>query len=560
MGMKTDDHGRRGRRHRSWAEAKGSLPRLAVAVVAVTVVAGFVAVVSAGPAGAATQTVTNCSGSGAGSLPQAVLNAGPGDTVTFAPSPACSFVTLMSTIDITSNLTIDGPGAGAFTVSESPRKTAFAVAPGVTATITGLTIANGAVGIGNSGTLTLSDSTLFNNGSPSGGGIVNSGVLDVSGSTFSKNGADAPDEGGGAIDNQDGTVTVTGSTLSDNTASDGANGGAIYNHSGSLTVTGSTLTGDNTGAGSGGAIYNEGGTTTITTSTVAGDSAVGGTGGGIDNDSGTVTVSDSTVSRDSADYSDGGGGMDNNGTASISDSTLFENSALLGGEGGAVLNTGTLGLTSDTLSHNGAANSGGGIYGPATVAATIVALSTGGDCAHGVIDGGNNLIDDTTCGFTAATDLADSAALLAPGRLADNGGPTKTIALEALSPAVGAIKTGSLCSTPDQRGVPRPTPCDMGAVQLALPPQAITSDDSATADVGTPFSFTVTTTGLPLPTISVQGKLPKHLKLVKNGDGTATISGTPVTPGVFPVTVRSTFGSGATKKIVTQAFTLTVAA
>ena len=42
-------------------------------------------------ADAATQTVTNCNDSGAGSLPQAVLNAGSGDTIAFAPSPPCSF-------------------------------------------------------------------------------------------------------------------------------------------------------------------------------------------------------------------------------------------------------------------------------------------------------------------------------------------------------------------------------------------------------------------------------------------------------------------------------------
>jgi len=533
-------------------------PRLAAAAALVaTVVAGAV-VVPLSTAAAATQTVTNCNSSGPGSLPQAVLDAGSGDTVAFAPSPPCSFVTLTTTIDVAHNVTISGPGASNFTVSESVRKTAFVVEPGVTATISGLTIENGAVGIENSGTLTVSDSTLSGNGSPAGGGIVNTGIVDVTGSTLSKNGADAPDEGGGAIDNQGGTVTVSGSTLTGNTASNGANGGGIYNHAGSLAVTGSTLTGNNTGSGSGGGVYNEGGTTTITTTTVAANSAVDGTGGGVDNDSGTVTIADSTLSRNSADYSDGGGGMANKGTATISDSTLFENSALLGGEGGAVLDTGTLSLTSDTLSHNGAADSGGGVYGPATVTGTILAMSTGGDCAAGVVDAGWNLTDDTSCGFTAGTDVSDVSALLAPGRLADNGGPTKTIALEALSPAVGAIKGGLLCSTPDQRGAARPTPCDMGAVQLALPLQSIISPDHATAKVGTLFTFLVMTTGVPLPSITIKGKLPKHLKLVNNGDGTATISGTPSTAGIFPFLVVSKYGQRATKKIVTQSFTLTV--
>ncbi len=560
MAMKTDDRRRPARSGRSSAPITEPGPRLFAAALVVAFATLCAAVVFVPVAGAATQTVTNCKNSGSGSLPQAVSNATSGATITFATSPACSFITLTSTIDIATNLTIVGPGAEAFTVSESVRKTAFDVASGVMATISGLTIENAAIGIDNSGTLTVSGSTLYNDGSDSGGGIVNDGALTVTGSTLSKNGVDAPGEGGGAIDNHSGTVVVTDSTLSDNTASSGANGGGIDNVSGSLTITGSSLSGNNTGDGSGGGIYNSGGTDTITTSTLSGNSAVDGNGGGIDNTSGTVTITDSSLARNSADYSDGGGGIDNAGTFTITDSTLFGNSALLGGEGGAILNTGTLTLTAGTLSHNGAANSGGGIYGPAAVAATIVAMSTGGDCAAGVIDGGDNLSDDASCGFTAGTDINDALAVLAPGGLTDNGGPTKTIALEALSPGVGAIKSASACSTPDQRGVVRPTPCDIGSVELALPPQLITSASSASAKVGKSFAFTVTTTGVPVPYLSKKGRLTKHLKLVNNGNGTATISGTPAKPGAFPVVLTSTYGKGGTKSVVTQAFTVTVSA
>ena len=42
---------------------------------------------------------------------------------------------------------------------------------------------------------------------------------------------------------------------------------------------------------------------------------------------------------------------------------------------------------------------------------------------------------------------------------------------------------------------------------------------------GTPFSFVITTTGVPAPTITAP-RLPKGLKLVQDGNGTATISGT----------------------------------
>jgi len=163
-------------------------------------------------AGAATQTVTTCNDSGTGSLRQAVSNSAAGGTITFSLSPACSHIRLMSTIALTANLTIDGPGTSALIVDELIHKTAFSVSSGAVVAISGLNIENGAIGISNAGDLTVTDSTLSGNGSAGGGGIANTGQVTVTGSTLSGNGVDAPDEGGGAIDNQGGTVAVTDST------------------------------------------------------------------------------------------------------------------------------------------------------------------------------------------------------------------------------------------------------------------------------------------------------------------------------------------------------------
>jgi hypothetical protein len=88
--------------------------------------------------------------------------------------------------------------------------------------------------------------------------------------------------------------------------------------------------------------------------------------------------------------------------------------------------------------------------------------------------------------------------------------------------------------------------------------QAITSANSSTAIVGSPFSFTVTTTGEPIPSITVKGKLPKHVTLTGNGGGSAFIAGTPTKEGVYPFTIRAAYGKGKKKTTVTQAFTLTV--
>jgi hypothetical protein len=56
---------------------------------------------------------------------------------------------------------------------------------------------------------------------------------------------------------------------------------------------------------------------------------------------------------------------------------------------------------------------------------------------------------------------------------------------------------------------------------------AFTSGTSTTFSVGKPGSFTVSSTGTPTPTIHETGPLPPGVTFVDNGDGTATISGTP---------------------------------
>jgi hypothetical protein len=92
--------------------------------------------------------------------------------------------------------------------------------------------------------------------------------------------------------------------------------------------------------------------------------------------------------------------------------------------------------------------------------------------------------------------------------------------------------------------------------QTVNPAPAITSSASATFTVGTPGSFTVTTTGTPTPAISEAGSLPAGVTFTDNGNGTATIAGTPAaaTGGSYPLTI--TANNGTTN--ATQSFTLTV--
>ncbi len=84
----------------------------------------------------------------------------------------------------------------------------------------------------------------------------------------------------------------------------------------------------------------------------------------------------------------------------------------------------------------------------------------------------------------------------------------------------------------------------------------ITSAASATATVGSSFSFTVKATGAPAPTMAESGALPSGLTWTDNGNGTATLAGTPGVNvgGVYDLTFTATNTGGT----ATQSFTLTV--
>ena len=185
----------------------------------------------------------------------------------------------------------------------------------------------------------------------------------------------------------------------------------------------------------------------------------------------------------------------------MTNSTFSGNSAGggLAGFGGGIYNGGTLTVTNSTFSGNSAGDggAGGSIFngGTATLKGTILANeSSGGNCAGTILDDGYNISDDTSC-KSSATGSAHNGDSVNPdfnGGLADNGGPTETIALEPTSPAVDAIPftlctypAGTLnpCTNPlstttsnqltcDQRGEPRPDPaggsngpCDIGAYE-----------------------------------------------------------------------------------------------
>jgi FG-GAP-like repeat len=88
-------------------------------------------------------------------------------------------------------------------------------------------------------------------------------------------------------------------------------------------------------------------------------------------------------------------------------------------------------------------------------------------------------------------------------------------------------------------------------------PPTITSGDGFTMVTGTYDAYTVTTSGIPAPSLTETGGLPAGVSFTDEGNGTALLAGTPVpgTGGVYDLTI--TADNGASPE-ATQPFTLTV--
>lgn len=206
-----------------------------------------------------------------------------------------------------------------------------------------------------------------------GGVLVDGAELRVTNSVFEDNEAngDAADQGGAAIYNASGTVTVADSDFNTNRASGSAgSGGAVFNNGGTLTVTNTTFV-FNTARRAGGAIEATGSSITMLTDVDFEDNEAGtspGNGGAFHiTGAGDAVIRGGLVTENEA-ASEGGGFWNGTGTMSITETTFIGNVALgsaADNGGGALFNSGgRLEVDSTTVAENvasGAASSGGGI-------------------------------------------------------------------------------------------------------------------------------------------------------------------------------------------------------
>ncbi|MBA4371352.1 MAG: hypothetical protein C0402_00650 [Thermodesulfovibrio sp.] len=437
-------------------------------------------------------TVVSSSDSGPGTLRQAMSDICADGVIDFDAGLAGQTITLSSTfLIINKNMTINGlTSSPGIDISGGNTVGVFFVYPGVTASLNNLTIKNG------------SDADR-------GGGINNQGTLTVTDSVLSGN--YAGNYGGGIANYVSGIVTLTNTTLSDNSVN--ADGGGVYNQ-GTLTMTNSIISGNSS------ATY----------------------GGGIDNEgSGALTMTNSTLSGNTTAY---GGGIFNRGSVSLTNSTLSGNSALQ--NGGGIENAGSVTMTNSTISGNSANIFGGGILNNATLTITnsIIASNSGavGPDVYGSINSqGYNLIGaaaGTTINGDTTGNIIGVAPLLSP--LGNYGGPTQTMALLPGSPAIDA-GTNSGCPTTDQRGMTRPynTACDIGAVESRGFTLTISGGDNQSAVINTSFaSDLAVTVNANDPGVFVDGGL---VTFIAPGSGaSASITGSPATISGGTATVNAT--------------------
>jgi predicted outer membrane repeat protein len=378
-------------------------------------------------------------------------NTGP-DVITFADNVRGTIL-LSSQLVVGSEVTITGPGAGVLTIDAGGASRVLQISSGAAATVSDLTLTGGAV-------------TTASPAGNIGGGIYNAGDLHLERVVVAGNHTDA--------------AYLAGAN----------NGGGIYSYGGSLWIKDSTIDGNQARWGGGLSVALSGPAVLVidgsTISNNLGLSAVSsgqpdGVGGGLflGSASGVTGAAIITNSTFSGNYSKQGAGLiirDDDTAATIVNCTITDNhtsyfvsgapTVITGGYAGGIQIFAASGTPEVTL-HN-------------SIVAGNTAQNTNYQDIWGAVQSGarNNLVGQVggsgltngVNGNQVGTTTVHINPLLGP--LADNGGSTKTHAIESGSPAIdagdflAAQSSGTLLA--DQRGRGRYGWTDIGAYERGL--------------------------------------------------------------------------------------------
>lgn len=282
-----------------------------------------------------------------------------------------------------------------------------------------------------------------------------------------------------------GAITMRGLTLVNGSTT--GNGGSLLVLNAPLTILDSVLS--NNRAGFGGGAITHGGLNlplALNRTTVSDNFAVGNaninSGGGIEMSYGSIL--NSTISGNRTDGD--GGGAHTTGEVLFSNVTISDNQA--GGDGGGIhrsirpIDISFSTITNNRITGGGAGsgvNAGSGSGVRVTLSASIVVNNTGGSdvasaSSDGFASGDFNVVgfrDALSFGSPLGNDLVDQAGA-SLGPLANNGGPTRTHALQngstAINRVTGAVGSG-IDEPADQRGVGRPAnQKDSGAYEAVV--------------------------------------------------------------------------------------------
>lgn len=429
---------------------------------------------------------------GSCSLRDAIAAVTTGDTVVFASgvTGTINIDPAEGEIEINWPILLQGPGADLLTVNAGGNSRVFYLCAGPSMEFQGLTITGGSAS--------------------KGGGLYDECSDGFTLRDVVVTGNEATDSGGGALYSA-GSVTLINTVISNNTAS--GDGGGVM--SGDLTMMNSTISGNSTNGGGGGAFA--AGSIAVSSSTFDGNSA-GNCGGGLYTRvaGGTVTITNSTFSNNAAVESYGGGiDIDGrNNTVVIANTTITGNSAVTGG--GIHFDSGNdVSLFMNTIAGNAATTtdalySGGGIHfsgdEPLVTLTLVGTIVSGNSAAAGPADIGfgdagtmsspsisvnDSLIGDVDSRLTVTGSGNVMSTTPGLGALADNGGPTKTMALLPTSagvdagPSVVPTFTGNSF---DQRGPGFArvvgTRADIGAFEIQPEPTPVPDDEVVPAFTG----------------------------------------------------------------------------